>query len=125
MKILVTGGTGFTGKALVRRLLDDGHQVVALDFQEGLKTEELRDWGAEVVIGTVTDKEVVDRCMQGVEIVHHLAATRTVRSTPPTTTSRPSTRLSRSSRSTSTKVWKRRFCARRPFTDPEIRNASS
>ncbi|MEJ2058335.1 MAG: NAD-dependent epimerase/dehydratase family protein [Desulfofustis sp.] len=74
MKILVTGGTGFTGKALVRRLLDDGHQVVALDFQEGLKTEELRDWGAEVVIGTVTDKEVVDRCMQGVEIVHHLAA---------------------------------------------------
>ncbi len=74
MKILVTGGTGFTGKALVRRLLDDGHQVVALDFQEGLKTQELRDWGAEVVIGTVTDKEVVDRCMTGVEVVHHLAA---------------------------------------------------
>ena len=59
MKILVTGGTGFTGKALVRRLLNDGHQVVALDFQEGLKTQELREWGAEVVIGTVTDKEVV------------------------------------------------------------------
>jgi len=74
MKILVTGGTGFTGKALVRRLLDDGHQVVALDFQEGLKTQELRDWGAEVVIGTVTDKEVVERCMTGVEVVHHLAA---------------------------------------------------
>ena len=47
MKILVTGGTGFTGKALVRRLLDDGHQVVALDYKEGLKTEELRQWGAE------------------------------------------------------------------------------
>ena len=74
MKILVTGGTGFTGKALVRRLLNDGHQVVALDFQEGLKTQELREWGAEVVIGTVTDKEVVDRCMKGVEVVHHLAA---------------------------------------------------
>lgn len=74
MKILVTGGTGFTGKALVRRLLDDGHRVVALDYKEGLRTDELREWGAEVVIGSVTDREVVERCMPGVEIVHHLAA---------------------------------------------------
>jgi 2-alkyl-3-oxoalkanoate reductase len=74
MKVLVTGGTGFTGKALVRRLLDEGHQVVALDYKEGLKTEELRSWGAEVVIGSVTDKDLLDRCTQGVEVVHHLAA---------------------------------------------------
>jgi nucleoside-diphosphate-sugar epimerase len=74
MKILVTGGTGFTGKALVKRLLDDGHQVTALDYKEGLKTEELKQCGAEVVIGSVTDKAVADRCMQGVEVVQHLAA---------------------------------------------------
>lgn len=74
MKILVTGGTGFTGKALVRRLLDQGHEVVALDYKEGLKTQELRDWGAQVVLGSVTDKEVVRRAMDGVEVVHHLAA---------------------------------------------------
>jgi len=74
MKVLVTGGTGFTGKALVRRLLDEGHQVVALDYKEGHKTEELRQWGAEVVIGSVTDREVVRRCVQGVQVVHHLAA---------------------------------------------------
>ena len=74
MKVLVTGGTGFTGKALVRRLLDAGHKVVALDYKEGLKTQELRDWGSEVVIGSVTDKDVVSRCMKGVEVVHHLAA---------------------------------------------------
>jgi nucleoside-diphosphate-sugar epimerase len=74
MRILVTGGTGFTGKALVRRLLDMGHEVVALDYKEGLKTQELREWGAEVVLGSVTDPEVVRRAMAGVEVVHHLAA---------------------------------------------------
>jgi nucleoside-diphosphate-sugar epimerase len=74
MRILVTGGTGFSGKALVRRLLDQGHAVVALDYKEGLKTRELREWGAEVVLGSVTDAAVVRRSMQGVEVVHHLAA---------------------------------------------------
>ncbi len=74
MKVLVTGGTGFTGKALVRRLLDEGHVVVALDYKEGLKTQELRDWGAVVVIGSVTDQDVVTRAVAGVDVVHHLAA---------------------------------------------------
>lgn len=74
MKILVTGGTGFTGKALVKRLIDLGHEVVSLDYQEGLKTDEIRAWGAKVVIGSVVDRAVVESCMEGVEIVHHLAA---------------------------------------------------
>jgi len=74
MRILVTGGTGFTGKALVKRLLDDGHEVVALDHKERLKTQELRDWGAEVVIGSVTDVDVLRKCTPGVEVIHHLAA---------------------------------------------------
>ncbi len=74
MRVLVTGGTGFTGKALVKRLIDEGHEVVALDYKEGLKTEELREWGAKVVIGSVTDREIVEQCMDGVEVVHHLAA---------------------------------------------------
>jgi 2-alkyl-3-oxoalkanoate reductase len=74
MKVLVTGGTGFTGKALVRRLLDEGHTVVALDYKEGLKTGELREWGATVIIGSVTDQAVVERAVAGVDVVHHLAA---------------------------------------------------
>ncbi|MGH8195791.1 MAG: NAD-dependent epimerase/dehydratase family protein [Woeseiaceae bacterium] len=74
MKILVTGGTGFTGKALVRRLIDDGHEVIALDYKEGLKTDELREWGATVVIGSVTDRDVLQRCMPGVDVVQHVAA---------------------------------------------------
>ncbi|MES1245472.1 MAG: NAD-dependent epimerase/dehydratase family protein [Acidobacteriota bacterium] len=74
MKVLVTGGTGFTGKALVRRLIDLGHQVVALDSKEGLKTREIRDWGAEVILGSVTDMDVVRRAVRGAEVVHHVAA---------------------------------------------------
>jgi nucleoside-diphosphate-sugar epimerase len=34
MKVLVTGGTGFTGKALVKRLLDEGHEVVRLTIKK-------------------------------------------------------------------------------------------
>jgi 2-alkyl-3-oxoalkanoate reductase len=74
MKVMVTGGTGFTGTALVKRLLDEGHQVVALDYKEGVKPQELRARGAEVVIGSVTDRDLVRRCMAGVDVVQHLAA---------------------------------------------------
>lgn len=74
MKILVTGGTGFTGTALVRRLLLAGHSLVALDYKEGLACEALRSEGAQVVIGSVTDPAAVERSMKGVEFVFHLAA---------------------------------------------------
>jgi nucleoside-diphosphate-sugar epimerase len=74
MKILVTGGTGFTGTALVRRLLSDGHSVVVLDYKEGLSGNELKRRGADVILGSVTSRDVVARAMQGVDVVHHLAA---------------------------------------------------
>ncbi len=74
MKVLVTGGTGFTGKALVKRLLSEHHRVTALDYKEGLKTDELRNLGADVVIGSVTDADIIETCMEGVDVVQHLAA---------------------------------------------------
>jgi nucleoside-diphosphate-sugar epimerase len=74
MRVLVTGGTGFTGTALVRRLREAGHDVVALDYKDGLQCDALRAMGAEVVIGSVTDRAVVERSMRGVEYVFHLAA---------------------------------------------------
>jgi nucleoside-diphosphate-sugar epimerase len=74
MRILVTGGTGFTGTALVQRLREEGHDVVALDYKEGLQCDHLRGMGAQVIIGSVTDPAAVARSMEGVEYVFHLAA---------------------------------------------------
>ena len=74
MKILVTGGTGFTGTALVRRLLMDGHSVVAFDYKQGLAASELKRRGAELLLGSVTDRELVTRAIRGVDVVYHLAA---------------------------------------------------
>ena len=74
MKVLVTGGTGFTGSHLARRLLDKGHEVRLLDNQKGLFYDELKVKGAKIEIGSVTEKDVVDRAVKGCEVVHHLAA---------------------------------------------------
>lgn len=74
MRVLVTGGTGFTGSALVKRLLNEGHEVIALDYKEGIQIDNLRSMGAKTFIGSVTDKNIVEQCMEGVDIVFHLAA---------------------------------------------------
>jgi nucleoside-diphosphate-sugar epimerase len=74
MRIFVTGGTGFTGAALVHRLLRDGHSVVSLDKQPGLIDAELKSAGAELVYGSVTDRSKVAACSRGAEVVQHLAA---------------------------------------------------
>ena len=74
MKILVTGGTGFTGALLVSRLLDMGHIVRSLDNQPGIFYDELKEKGAELITGSVTDRQVVMDATQGMEFVFHLAA---------------------------------------------------
>lgn len=74
MRVLVAGGTGFTGSHLVRRLLDRGHEVVVLDNQKGLFYEELLARNATIELGSITDKAFVERVVKGCELVHHLAA---------------------------------------------------
>jgi nucleoside-diphosphate-sugar epimerase len=74
MKVLVTGGTGFTGSHLTRRMLDRGYEVVVLDNQKGLFDEEFIRRGAKIIYGTVTDEKALDEALEGVEVVHHLAA---------------------------------------------------
>jgi nucleoside-diphosphate-sugar epimerase len=74
MRILVTGGLGFTGSALCRRLAEAGHQVRALDNKPGLFDAELRERGVEIHLGSVTDRALIGRLVEGCERVHHLAA---------------------------------------------------
>lgn len=82
MRILVTGGSGFTGAALVLRLAREGHEVLSLDTQPGLRDAELEAAGALLVRGSTTDADAVDEVMRRVDVVHHVAVgeggTRTV-----------------------------------------------
>ena len=74
MKIFVTGGCGFTGAALVERLLDDGHEVNVLDKQPGLIDDQLKAKGANIIHASVTDRDAVAKMSEGCEVVQHLAA---------------------------------------------------
>ncbi len=71
MKALVTGGGGFLGKALVRRLLQDGHDVRS--FARG-DYPELQEMGAESQRGDLADAQAVTRACTGCDIVFHVAA---------------------------------------------------
>jgi nucleoside-diphosphate-sugar epimerase len=74
MKILITGGTGFTGSALVLRLLSQGHSVRSLDNQRGIFFENIEGAGGDIVLGSITDPDIVEKSMEGIEFVFHLAA---------------------------------------------------
>lgn len=74
MRILVTGGTGFTGSHLVKRLLARGHNVDVLDNQKGIFYNELINLGAKIYIGEITDRSIVDRLTSNCGAVFHIAA---------------------------------------------------
>ncbi|MGI5844769.1 MAG: NAD-dependent epimerase/dehydratase family protein [Candidatus Xenobium sp.] len=71
---VVTGGAGFIGSHLARRLAGMGCRVLVLDdFRTG-SPEALEDCSVEVVRGCVTDADLVRRLTVGAEVVFHLAS---------------------------------------------------
>ena len=78
MNILVTGGAGFIGRWVVKKLLDDGHEVCVLDdFSNGRmeNMEEIKkDPNFEFVLGDIRDKEVLMSVFNDIDICIHAAA---------------------------------------------------
>ena len=73
MRFLVTGGVGFIGTNLVKRLLKDGHEIVSLDnYSTGLKENELD--GCKYYNVDICDYKSFDQYIGDVDLVFHLAA---------------------------------------------------
>jgi len=64
MRILVTGSAGHLGEALMRTLPEVGHQAIGLDLRASPFTD---------TIGSIADRGLVRRCLQGIDGVVHSA----------------------------------------------------
>jgi UDP-glucose 4-epimerase len=79
-RILVTGGAGFVGSAVTRRLVDAGARVTVLDDLFTGKADAIPT-GATLVQGSVTDSDLVKELVSDHSLVLHLAARNIIAST--------------------------------------------
>ena len=70
-KILITGGTGFLGAEIVRRLIDNGTRD--LRVMASSVPEWMTDSGVEPMLGSVTSRVCVAAAVENVSVVLHLA----------------------------------------------------
>ncbi len=72
MKVVVTGGLGFIGRAVSASLQELGHEVVVLDNRS--RSDERVIAGVEILEADVRDTEAVTNAVRGADVVYHLAA---------------------------------------------------
>jgi len=72
--VLVTGGAGFIGSHLVRRLLLEGEEVRVLDNFSSGKRAYIDGCNIEIIEGDLRDGDCVTQSVQGVETIYHHAA---------------------------------------------------
>jgi nucleoside-diphosphate-sugar epimerase len=74
-KVLVTGGSGFIGSALVKALVKSGAKVRVLDDNSRGRPRRLADVEKDIefIGGDVRNPDAVERAAQGMDEVHHLA----------------------------------------------------
>jgi nucleoside-diphosphate-sugar epimerase/2-polyprenyl-3-methyl-5-hydroxy-6-metoxy-1,4-benzoquinol methylase len=78
LNILITGGTGFIGSRLAIKCWERG-DTVRIYAQENTDAERansqhLRDKGAEIILGSMTDPDRISRAVEDIDVVFHLAA---------------------------------------------------
>lgn len=73
MKAFVTGGSGFIGQHVVQKLMARGDTVHALARSEA-SADKLRQLGAIVFMGDITDSASLRPAMEGCDLVFHIAA---------------------------------------------------
>ena len=74
MNILITGITGRIGSNVAASLVAAGHTVRGLVWPKDPRTEKLQPLGVELVEGTLTEVEDVNRAVDGVDAIYHLGA---------------------------------------------------
>jgi UDP-glucose 4-epimerase len=79
-RILVTGGAGFVGSMLVRRLVEAGAKVTVLD-DLFTGNPEVLPTAAQLIVGTVEDAKLVKELVSQASVVFHLAARNIIAST--------------------------------------------
>jgi dTDP-glucose 4,6-dehydratase len=78
MKILVTGGAGFIGRWIVKKLLDEEHEVCVLDDLTNGRPENIAEFkdnpDFEFVLGDIRDKNLLEEVFKDIDICIHAAA---------------------------------------------------
>jgi NADH dehydrogenase len=74
MKIAITGGTGFIGKHLARKLLEEGHEVVLLSRDAKTRTPGLNALGSVTRVSSdLSDRDILTAAFTGCDAVAHCA----------------------------------------------------
>jgi len=75
MKFLITGGMGFLGSHFSEKLLNNGHEVCAIDLYENKSLDYLNDWDSyKPIIDSINHENIVNKLIDSSDVVMHLAA---------------------------------------------------
>ncbi len=75
MKILITGGAGFIGSNLAKRLVREGHEVTVLDsLLRGNKLDKETYSKVNFIKGDVRDQDLIIKASKGCDLIFHFAA---------------------------------------------------